>query len=103
MSGTKTGALKGLATRIRNGDAGAAGLEEMRTAAKQGECICCGDPAVPRSADPKAARKRKRGDWQDTCGAPECKAAWFRYWRRDQRRLVSDVAVAARRMAEAMS
>jgi hypothetical protein len=53
------------------------GLQEMRAAAKPGECPFCGDPALPRS--------RGTGDYHLGCGSPECKTAYFRLWRRDNR------------------
>lgn len=65
------------------------GLRQMRAAAKPGECICCGDPALPLSADPQCVARRVRRGFtrthQDTCGSPDCRSAWFRFWRRDER------------------
>jgi len=64
------------------------GLEAMRAAAKPGECPFCGDPCRQKSMQPSAVAKRRAagtGDYQDTCGEPECKAAYFRYYQRDRR------------------
>lgn len=62
------------------------GLKEMRARSKPGECIACGDDAIPLSSDPALVAKRRTGrTHQDTCGAPECQVAWFRFWRRDER------------------
>ena len=75
MSGTREGGLKSAATLGRGGP----GLAAMRAAAKPGECIACGEPAIP--CGPKAKRSH-----QDTCGDSICKTAWFRFWRRDERK-----------------
>lgn len=76
------------------------GLKRMRGAAKPGECIACGDPAIPLSTHPEAIRCRARYNTkrthQDTCGAPDCHVAWHRFWRRDQRAaLIADQQAAA--------
>lgn len=64
------------------------GLMALKRAAKVGECVFCGSPAVEKSRNPDAVRKRRkkdRSDFQYTCGADECRRVWSRYWRRDDR------------------
>lgn len=104
MSGTREGALKTLAIRLARGDIGTIGLAELRRRSQPGECICCGEPAKPKSSSSLAVRRRRaagRRDWFDTCSAPECRAVWFRYWRRDAVAALRANAAALRRLEAA--
>jgi hypothetical protein len=78
------------------------GLAQLRAESKPGECICCGDPALAKSTNPAALRRRvRKSGWQDTCGDEVCRAAWFRYWRRDQRATLKAIAAAAKALEAA--
>lgn len=72
MSGTTIGGLRAAATRGQGGP----GLREMRLTAKPGCCPFCDEPLAVNNGP-------GRKPW--TCGAPECRVAYFRCWRRDQR------------------
>ena len=50
------------------------GLEEMRQASAAGECPFCGEPVGHGVTKPL-----------QSCGEPECKQAYFRYYQRDRR------------------
>lgn len=59
------------------------GLKRMRAATPPGLCPFCLDPCAPRTY----AKGRPPG----TCGDDICRIAYFRCWRRDQRKpVVSD-------------
>lgn len=83
---------------------GLIGLAELRRRAKPGECICCGEAAKPKSTTPLAVRRRRakgHRDYFDTCGDEFCRAAWFRYWRRDAVAALRANAAALRRLEAA--
>ncbi len=70
MSGTHIGGIKAARTRGQGGP----GLQQMLRATPEGLCPFCLDE-LPQSG----SRRRVR------CDAPECKVAYFRCWRRDER------------------
>lgn len=57
------------------------GLAQMKAATPAGQCPFCDD----------ALRHNTTGRKAHTCGAPECKTAWFRCWRRDHSRMLRSV------------
>ena len=58
------------------------GLRQMKAAARPGMCPFCDQPLKPRHTKPHA-----------TCGAPECRTAWMRCWKRDQRQTLRELAL----------
>ena len=69
------------------------GLKEMQAGARKGECICCGDPALPLSTSKDSVRHRKdkTRTHRDTCGDEICLTAWLKFWRRDHRRMLREM------------
>jgi hypothetical protein len=63
------------------------GLRALVAAAKPGECPFCGEPRAKGRTKPHL-----------TCGAPECRSAYHRYWKRDLR----SVLVSAKRVIKSL-
>jgi hypothetical protein len=64
------------------------GLRQMKAAAKPGECPFCDRPLDNNPTGRKA----------HTCGEPECRTAWMRCWKRDQRAALAAVVKQSRRV-----
>ena len=73
---------------LESGTNQAIGLRDLVAASKSTECPFCGSP-----------RKAHRTKRHLTCGDPACKAAYQRLWKRDLRRLVTEVGQAAGRLS----
>lgn len=68
------------------------GLRALVAAAKPGECPFCGEP--------KAKRTAPKGRHPMTCGEPECRAAYHRYYARDRNRPSNNAKRRARYAAD---
>lgn len=64
------------------------GLRELVARSTSTECPFCGEP-----------HKQHRTKRHLTCGDPACKAAYQRLWKRDLRRLVTEVGRVAGRLS----
>lgn len=65
------------------------GLAELRARSAPGTCPFCGE---------SRAKYRGRGRYPLTCGAPECRTAYHRCWRRDARAALRATEATLRRL-----